>query len=400
MSTPTGRLTALRAPVAALIVAAAALLAGCGGGGSALPSLPVPEAEPSGPGRLAGATALRSLRPSEIAAALAAGGIASPAIVPRYEVANFRLEYQTTDADGREIRASGLLSVPVKPLFARSPVLSYHHGTIFEDAEAPSNAISPDAPPIAMASLGYIVVAPDYVGYGASKGAGHPYLLSGPSAAAVIDLLAAARTWRLRNGVASNGQLFLAGYSEGGYVTIAAQRAIEAGSSVHKSELVAAVPGSGPYHVAATLDALLQAVKDESGILGALIDPGFLRHLPGTVRVEVRRALLRKLVPSDTGVFFDTRFVDAFFEDDRDKIERQSNVHDWRPERRVRFFHGRQDRTVPYISGSSTVAAMLSRGAGDVTIEDCAAVPSDHLPCVPPFFAFMARRLAERATDL
>ena len=48
---------------------------------------------------------------------------------------------------------------------------------------------------------------------------------------------AAARTLRLKNNVQSNGQLFLAGYSEGGYVTMAAHRALQAGSTPHRDEL-------------------------------------------------------------------------------------------------------------------------------------------------------------------
>lgn len=374
-------------------------LSGCGGGAS-VPAAPAAEPEPAGPGRLLGVRALPPIRAAQIAAVLATAGNRAPALTLRYDVANYRIEYLTLDADGREVRASGLLSLPIKGAYAKSPLLSYQHGTIFEDAEAPSNAIRADAPPIVMASVGYLVVSPDYVGYGASKGVGHPYLLAAPAASAVIDLLTAARTWRLRNGVQSNGQLFLVGYSEGGYVTLAAQRAIEAGSSVHRAELVGSVPGAGPYHVAATLDALLQRVKDESPALGAFIDPGFLRHMPGLIRVEVRRALVRMLVPGDTGVSFDSRFIDAYFEDDRDRIERESNVHDWKPLRAVRLMHGRQDRTVPYVSASTTLAAMRARGATEVSLTECTAVPSDHLECVPPYLSFMVQLLQAHARDL
>ena len=387
-----------RLGVAALAFSALALVS-CGGGGASLDA-PTTVDDVTGPGRLMGATPLPDVAAAQVAAALAAAGDKAPPFAPHYDVATWRIEYLTLDADGLEVRASGLLALPRKPPGARSPVLSYQHGTIFHDAEAPSNAILPDEPPIVMASLGYIVLAADYVGYGSSRSSDHPYLLSAPSASTVIDLLSAGRTWRLRNGVVANGQLFLAGYSEGGYTTMAAHRALEAGSSVHRPELVSVVPGAGPYDVAATLDALLQRVKDENAFLGAFIDPGFLRYMPGAIRVEVRRALVRKLVPDDADVKFDSRFVDAFFEDDRDKIERQSNVHNWKPERRTRLFHGRGDQTVPYISATNTLQAMLARGAPDVTLTDCDATPSGHLQCVPPYCAFMAAELAERARDL
>lgn len=388
----------LRAALCGLATVLAFAFAGCGGGAGASLA-PTPLDQPAGPGRLLAATPLAPVAAAQIAAALGAiGGVRG--VVPRYDVATWRLEYLTTDADGLEVRASALLAVPLKGPSARSPLLSWQHGTIFRDADAPSNAIAPDAAPIVLAATGYLVVAADYVGYGASCGRSHPYLLAAPSAAAVVDLLTAARTWRLRHGVAGNGQLFLAGYSEGGYTTMAAHRALESGDSAHRAEIVAAVPGAGPYHVAATLDALLDRVRDESPFLAAFIDPGFLRHMPGAIRVETRRALVRLLVPADADTTFDMRFVDAYFEDDRDRIERQSNVHDWKPAASVRLFHGRGDLTVPYVAASSTLAAMRTRGAADIALSDCGAVPADHLPCVVPYFEFLAHALGEHARDL
>lgn len=196
-----------------------ALLA-CGGGAGEPPAPPPAEPEPTGPGRLEAATLLNRISVADIAQAISsarAAGERLPPVAPVYEVANHRLSYLTVDGQGRSVTASGLISVPVKGVGARSPVISYQHGTIFKDAEAPSNHAVAGEVAVVLASLGYIVVAPDYVGYGASRGAEHPYLLAAPSAAAVLDLLSAAKSWRRSQGLVDNGQLFLAGYSEGGY---------------------------------------------------------------------------------------------------------------------------------------------------------------------------------------
>lgn len=201
----------------------------------------------------------------------------------------WRLEYTTLDANGSEVRASGLISVPQKPAGSTSPVLSYQHGTIFRDAEAPSNNAVPGEVAVVLASLGYVVVAPDYVGFGASRGTPHPYLMSTPTAAAVIDLLTASKVWRAQNQVADNGQLFITGYSEGGYATMAAHRALQASGSPHLADLRMAVVGAGPYDVQATLDGLIDLVRREQPVLGALINPGFLRNLGGSVQREVHQ---------------------------------------------------------------------------------------------------------------
>ena len=388
-------------------LALAASLAACGGGGNddtvtdGGGTPPVRPADPEGAGQLQAATLLDTVAAADIAAALTSEESLAQDVVPRYAVTSYRLEYLTTDADGKAVRASGLVSVPQKAPGAKSPVLSYQHGTLFRDAEAPSNNAVASEVAVVLASLGYIVLAPDYVGFGASKGTPHPYLLAAPSAAATVDFLTAARTWRGQANVADNGQLFLTGYSEGGYVTMAAHRALQTSGSSHLQQLRMVVPGAGPYNVQATMDSLVDLVRDEQPVIGALINPGFLRYLGGSVQREVRRLLLRALMPGDADVVYDARFIDRFLDDDVPYIAEFSSVHDWKPNLPVRLYHGQDDRTVPYASSASTLQAMQQRGAGDlVSLTDCRAQPAGHMQCVPPFITFMLGQLAPVAQDL
>lgn len=381
------------------------LLGACGGGGGGGGGTVVEPDEPIvetvGPGQFLAATALGQIGTARIDEAIRNAGTRAPVVSPRYAVDTWRLEYYTLDGSGAQVRASALVSLPVKAAGARSPVISYQHGTLFRDAEAPSNHATPDEPAVIMASLGYIVVAADYVGYGASKGALHPYLLSAPSASAVLDLLTAAKYWRLKNGIRDNKQLFLVGYSEGGYVTMAAHRALQASTHAQKPQLVTVVPGAGPYQVEATLDALLRLVRDDNPLIAALLNPGVLKNLGSTLRREIRDQLLKKALPSDGDIRFDPTFIDNYLADDSAAIERVSNVHDWKPELPVRLYHGRDDRTVPYASSSVTLQAMQAKGAGTlVTLTDCTAVPAGHLECVVPYWSFMLNHLAGYARDL
>ena len=387
--------------LAALLLAL--LIAGCGGGSGDPDSSGIqpPPADPVGPGELKGYVALGRIAAAEIAQALEAQGAAGQGFVPTYAVDAFRLEYLTTDAEGAEVLASGLVGVPVKTAGARSPVLGYQHATLFRDAEAPSNNAVPAELAVVFASLGFVVVAPDYVGYGTSLGRPHPYLLAEPSAAAVVDFHTAARTWRRRLGVQDNGQLFLAGYSQGGYVSLAAHRLLESGAVPSPVPVRSVVAGGGPYDVQATLDGLLGQVRDENPVLGALLDPGLLRYLGSSLRREVREQLLRRLLPGDADVVFDTRFLDWYLADDSGAIARNSSVHDWAPARPVFLFHGRGDRTVPYRAAESTLQTMQARGAGGlVSLTDCPAEPSTHLGCVPAFLGFLLNRLVAEAQDL
>ena len=377
-------------------------LTACGGGGSITigTTAPVP-VDTSTPGQLKSATLLTTLAPSELAKALNTSTETQiEGLVPAYGVAAYRIEYMTTGAQGQLVRASGLVGVPLKAAGAKSPVLGYQHGTIYRDAEAPSNHAQASEVALLLASVGYIVVAPDYVGYGASKGSPHPFLLAAPSAAATLDMLTAAKTWRDSVKLTDNGQLFLAGYSEGAYVSVATQRALQANSDARLASLRLTVAGDGAYNVQATLDGLRDLVRVEQPALGLLLDPGLLRSLNPVVRHEVGVAILAKLQPGNADVVFDTRFIDSYLADDVFAIAQLASVHDWKPAGPIRFFHGRADRTVPYASASSTLQAMRGRGATDVSLVDCTAVPADHLPCVPLFMGYMLGQLRGVALDL
>jgi hypothetical protein len=355
----------------------------------------------AGPGQFVDAVLLKTVSPADVSAALGLAGDAAFLATPKYPVQAYRVTYLTVDGQGRQITASGLVAVPEKPANASSPVLSYQHATIKRQADAPSSLSDHGAPPVVLASLGYIVLAADYVGYGVSAAAPHPYLLSAPSASAVIDFLTAAKHWRQTNHVPDNKQLFLTGYSEGGYVTMAAHRALQAGTSTHRSELVRVVAGAGPYNVGATMDQLLSILRRDYFPLGQLLNPGFLKYLSDADRRHARDLLMGLSLGPDAEVTFMSTVIDNYLVDDRTAIETFSDVFDWAPQVPVSLFHGRDDVTVPYLSASSTLQAMQSRGAADrVTLTDCVAAPAGHKECVLPYWRFVLDQFAGAARDL
>jgi pimeloyl-ACP methyl ester carboxylesterase len=396
-------------------LALAGLLAACGGGDES--SVP-PESRAaalSGPvlvaaaantaampdtarGQLLGAQARGTVTVQQVLQAAADARV--PAIVPVYDVDTYRLTYITLDARLQPIVASGLLAVPRKGAGARFPVISIQHPTIFQDARAPSNNPTGTEPAVALASMGYLVAAADYVGYGASRGAPHPYLMAAPMAAAVVDLLLAGREHVRQLGVAPNGQLFLVGYSQGAHATLAAQRELQARNDEFHAIVVGSAPGGGPLDVGSTLDELLRRVRDEVPFLAALVNPDLLQYLGSSLRRRVRDEMLRRVMPEDSDVVFDGRFLDLFLDNDRRAINREADVHDWRPDRPVRLFHGRQDGTVPFVASAHALQAMQGRGAPDVQMRECPTQPSGHLDCVPAYWDYMLSQMAGVARDL
>lgn len=393
-------------PLEALVCAAG--LSACGGtpgsGSSSATVATVADPIPVnavGFGQFKEAFSLKVISTTEIAASIEQAGATAFRATPKYAVQTYRVTYLTQDAAGAEVLASALLALPVKPAGASSPVLAYQHGTLTKQAEAPSNLLSLASPEVVLASQGYIVQSADYVGYGVSKTAVHPYLIATPSAAAVIDMLTAAKYWRQTQRILDNKQLFLAGYSEGAYVSMATQKSLQAGTSVHLADVVSLAVGGGPYNVGRTLDEGLKLISQTSPLLGSLLNPGFLKFLSEVDRRNVRDQLLGQLVGGNSEVSFSPTFLDHYLADNRATLEAVANVDDWRPTVPLDLFHGVDDRTVSYVVATGTLQTMQARGAASLaTLANCAAVPAGHNECVQPFWRFMLDSLGRRARDL
>jgi predicted esterase len=160
--------------------------------------------------------------------------------------------------------ATGALMIPTGAAGACSgprPILLYAHGTQTDrnvNIADPTDPQNSEGGLIAamFAAHGYIVVAPNYVGYDASNGSYHPWLNADAQSKDMIDALTAARKALgkvLASSTTDNGKLFISGYSQGGYVAMATHKAMQAAGM----PVTASGPMSGPYAIAANADAIM-----------------------------------------------------------------------------------------------------------------------------------------------
>ncbi|MDQ5769732.1 alpha/beta hydrolase family protein [Thiothrix subterranea] len=321
----------------------------------------------------------------------------TPDVIPLYEVKQYRLTYLTPDKAGNLITASGIVAVPQKPAGVKSPLLSFQHGTIFYDRDAPSNDTDAESPVNILASLGYIVVAADYVGYGASSDTPHPYLQRDPSANAVIDFITASRQWLAEQRLPLNEQLFLTGYSEGGYVTLAAQQTLEAAGT----PITASVAGAGPYDLRYTLDNLLgkKALLASAGNALGFGRPAPAAKYPGKFDELLVDTLLYFLIPENSDAEFDKTFLLDWMADDYDTLYRNS-VYEWQAKTPTRLTHGRDDTTVPFGNATRALEGMRAKGTPDLDLTECVAAPSDHTNCIKPYAQTMLQYFGGFARDL
>lgn len=235
--------------------AASALLAACGGGDSVSEG---PSFDTSGaPGSLvATPTALTTLTPAAFQAA-APASLFQVAGVPKCNVTFNYFQYGTVGGAGEKTSASGGIMVPSGTDAActgERPVLLYAHGTTTDKNKNMASPTDGEAALIAAmyAAQGYIVVAPNYAGYESSPLPYHPYLNMDQQAKDMVDALTAARKGFAAVGAKANAKLFVSGYSQGGFVSMATQRALQlAGTPV-----TAGAHLSGPYSLSAFGDAV------------------------------------------------------------------------------------------------------------------------------------------------
>jgi len=163
-----------------------------------------------------------------------------------YDVRVYSISYKTTFM-GEEIIASGLVSVPDAE--GSFPVISFQNGTNTCHSNAPSvnynNAL------YSLLSInagnGFIIALPDYIGFGESQEYLHPYFHSESSNQAIRDMILAVEEFTdYIDGLNVNKELYLMGYSQGGWATLTALKDIEQ-NHLEDYTLVSASCGAGAY---------------------------------------------------------------------------------------------------------------------------------------------------------
>jgi hypothetical protein len=206
---------------------------------------------------------------------------------PVCDIAIYHLEYETVGGAGEPTTASAALLVPTGlggSCTGSRPLVLYAHGTSTDRKFTMTTLSNGETLFLAalFATKGYIVVAPNYAGYDTSTLGYHPYLVAEQQSDDLIDALAAARS-ALPLGsplpTQDDGRLYLTGYSQGGYVAMATQRALEAAGTA----VTASVPMSGPYALSAFVDAVFDGeVNNDGTIAAALLIEGY-QHAYGNL---------------------------------------------------------------------------------------------------------------------
>lgn len=180
-----------------------------------------------------------------------------------YDADIYRVQY-LTQYQGEITEASGLVCLPAGAKVVDFPILLGFHASISSHAEAPSNFSNPLGTGLEyFASLGYITIIPDYLGFGAATEYLHPYLVRESVSSVSADMVKATEEMMAELGQSYEKDLFLAGYSQGAYNAMATLYALENEDLLPDWELVATAAGGGTYNLTSLTSDILQ--EDEYG---------------------------------------------------------------------------------------------------------------------------------------
>jgi pimeloyl-ACP methyl ester carboxylesterase len=335
--------------------------------------------------------------------ALALSGIDS--FVAEQGVKIFKVNYETIDAHGNVTTASGQVAFPENKDVSL-PLASYQHGTVVNTEEVPSRFaftnLESMVGPI-MASNGYIGIAPDYLGLGDSSGL-HPYIVAKPTATSVVDMIRAAKSLAEQENYTVSDQLFLFGYSEGGYATMAAHQELE---HQHAGEfsVTASAPMAGPYDVSGVLvDTMLSdqpysnpfylayillayhdvygLFENASEMFSESFAPRVESYLDGVSSFESLNSGLPKIPVQ----MLNPEFVADFSGNPNHPVRlllEQNDVYQWAPQAPVRLVHCAGDLTVPFENSQLAFEHFQSLGIESVELINPFAA-GDHSQCILP----------------
>lgn len=334
----------------------------------------------------------------------------------KYNVANFKIVYNTPDANGNSSTASGLLSMPIKNCTDFSMVV-YNHGTVLERNEVPSRNNFESLIGKVFASRGYVTLMPDYLGLGDSPGL-HPYLHAETQATATIDMMRAVReaiTDSL-SGYNLNTEVFLTGYSQGGHACMATAKYIKDENLQTEFNVVAAAPASGPYDLTGSQASIF--INDQpysnpgyvvylllgmnEGYGGTLFNnPSEILKAPYDVTIppyfngNYPMDSVNNKLPSRVSQYLEDSVLNAFIADTVNQnhwiwmILNDNSNYDWRPDMEMRMYYCTNDEQVNFQNSLAAHAAMTANGA--TMVKAVGKGPFNHGGCVAPSIEGAAR---------
>jgi hypothetical protein len=289
--------------------------------------------------------------------------------------------------------ATGLLAVPDTAQIT-FPMVSYQHGTVYEKQQVPSFPEQSPETQLMLAQFagqGYVLIGADYFGLGLSAES-EGYMVKGSHQQATYDMVTASRAV-LDDLKLTTNKLFLAGWSKGGFVTLAMLEKLEAAGM----PVASAVTASAPADVSVALNGFLSFPRkiDASWVTTLFIlssfsyetyygVPGLARSLLRDEYYEIsRKAYAREPfdpagVPTDLHKLIRPDYFDPLFfaNSAYGRLVAAAQAYRWVIKTPVRTFYGETDEAIRTELGQ--LPMMYQRAIGNDRVEAVSTGPTTH----------------------
>ena len=317
------------------------------------------------------------------------GGDTVPLV--QYGSSIYSITYSTIDPFGETTIASGSITIPDTDTYC--PILSFQHGTTLERDQV-SSVYGYDIINTWIASAGFITVMPDFLGLGVST-LFHPYQIASPYGTDIVDMLRATKVLIQNINSNWNGQLFLSGYSEGGYATMATQKALEqeypyefnitlstpmAGAHSMSDVMYNLMMNAEPYGQPWYLPYCVFAYDYVYGIYNSpseYLKPEYAELLPPLFDGYHSTSDVNNVMPNIPIEIFKDEVLSEIQNDENHplRIELKNNdIDNWSPRTTTLLYHSNNDELVPVENSILAYNNFIDNGATDCN-EQPGAVP-------------------------
>ncbi len=333
----------------------------------------------------------------------------------KYGAKFYKILYKSPDAKGQPDTLSGLIAVPDVANFS-FPITFYQHGTSDCKVCVPSRYTGNGGEGelgLLFAGLGFVALLPDYVGMGDGRGF-QTYVHEATTVTASLDFLTAAKEWLTQQSIKENGQLFITGYSQGGYASMAVHKAIE--TSHPELKVTAAAHLSGPYSLSGVMrDLVLQDKEynypaylpntilglnevsndiytDLNQIFKQVYVPDMAKYHAASITLSALNSRLITLLKTNNnnkviaGQMLKDSIKQLILSDPYhplNKALRDNDVFRWAPKTPTKIFYCKADDQVPYLNSVVAQDTMKSLGASDLQATDVLST-ANHGTCFTP----------------
>jgi len=304
-----------------------------------------------------------------------------------YGISLYTITYNTT-YKGKNIKASGLVAFPDTD--KGMPILNFNHGTTSLHADAPTEDLIQYSFFSNAASAGYVVVIPDFLGFGISDDIVHPYYRADITGQTIVDMIRATKELAKIEGYNFNGDVFLSGYSEGGFATMSTHHNME-NNNYNGLNLIASAPASGGYDITGMLDYFLS--KDTYHVpyyiayvaigyktsydwdlpLSAMFNDPYASLIPSYFNGKYSGYEINSVLTDDLSLLLTSNFRNNTYSDPDLKVIvdafEENSLDNWIPKNKMLMYHGTDDITVPYQNSVDTYNNFISLGADKSKIE-------------------------------